>query len=199
MPDEEDVQARVYRAFHRWLAVNRRKVKAPRNRTVIYSGSDRKKVPTWHRLNSKGKDVKAKFGVVPKCTTIQQVLEDLPFTLGDYVEGGPDPFKGFAYGTMWDFASKACKHKLLSTRDGQQVWFNLSVWYSKNAGGKVWQWAGDTLKEFPDLLLAEIPMLLKNKKVDEDTMKAAIKLAPASAKAWQQYQAASKQQKAEGR
>ena len=199
MPDEQDVQPRVYKAFHNWLSVNRRLIKAPHGMTVIYSGWDRRSVPAWNRLNSRGKDVQATFGVVPRWKTIQAVLEGLTFAVDGYVDGEPDPFKGFAYGTMWDFATKAPKHKLLSRRDSQQVWFNLSTWYSKNATGKVWMWVGDTLKEFPDLLLAEIPMLLRNKKIDDATMKAAIKLAPASEKAWKLYQAASKQQKQDGR
>lgn len=78
---------------------------------------------------------------------------------------------------------------------------NLSAWYVKNASGGIYVFAGEKLKKYPDQLLAEIPVLVKNKKlvITPDVAKKLETLVPSSVKAWEMYRADTREGRVRGR
>jgi hypothetical protein len=178
----------AYWAFHAWLRSNHNKLKAGRDRTVIYSGMRRGDVPVFKKLGRYRSLITAYFGVDPQWETLEFVLKKIKVDWDRYRQTNElDEKMVKSYRWMWDFAMEAPARRFVSPYEGRQIWKNLSAWYVKNAVGKVYIWEGATLKAFPDFLLAEIPILLKNKNVTPETIKRAVELAPKSAEAWRKY------------
>lgn len=194
----------AYEAFHIWLRSNRALIAAGKDKTVTYSGKTGGGVGLWKKLPERAEEIKVLFGVDPEWTPIQFVLEKLKVNLGSVAKASPRldhflPSQLYQRISMWDFACNASRRKWMTLHENQQVWLNLSAWYVRNAKGRVWIFMGKQLKEFPDLLLTEIPTLMKNGRVDEVTMQRAIHLAPKSQANWEKFRTKEQGQRTEGR
>jgi hypothetical protein len=174
-----------YFVFHTWLKKNRNSIKAGRDRTVIYSGLTSGNKPIWTQLD-RFEELLSKFLQRKlRWEPIESVLRRLDCKFG-HVEGAEHLPPGMAAcGSVWDFACHASD--FMTDHERQQVWKNLSAWYVKNAEGEVFLFRGHFLKQYPDFLLAEIPVLARNKNVDEATLKKVFKLLPESEALWKKY------------
>ena len=179
----------TYLVFHKWLAANRRKIAAGRDRTVIYSGMNSGRIPIWTRLGLYERFLSLELGTNPRWEPIQTVLTKLPCTLPNYRGPVELPYGVAAFKTMWDFACHAKDRRFVTTHESQQIWKNLSAWYVKNAVGETYIFVGSILKKYPDLLLAEIPVLMKNKSISAESQERVMKLIPDSKATWEQYRA----------
>lgn len=189
----------AYFVFHKWLAANRQKIAAGKNRTVIYSGMDSGRVPIWTQLPRYERFLTLELGTNPRWEPIQTVLTELKCTLPSY-KGSVELPDGVAkFKTMWGFARHAYNAKLVTLHESQQIWKNLSAWYVKNARGETYVFAGSILKKYPDLLLAEIPVLMKNKAISAESQERVMKLIPSSKAAWERYRADSATGRTAGR
>lgn len=180
----------TYVAFHAWLSKNRKRIAAATDRTVIYSGMDSGNVPLYRRLEEHERFLKHDYGRDPKWEPIKKVLLEIDVDWRNYQAGAELPKGVFALKNLWDFAFDVKRISgAVTNGESQQIWKNLSAWYVKNATGKMYIFEGDTLKKYPDMLLAEIPVLLKNKnvKLTAATQAKMIKLIPTSKAAWEAY------------
>ena len=191
----------TYSMFHKWLAKNRRNIAAPKDRTVIYSGMD-DVVPVYKQLPEHAKTFRELFGYDPGWVSLEFVLKKIKVDWTAYCGDAPPPKAVLALDCMWDFACNVRRVSgAVTIREAQQIWLNLSAWYVKNASGDVFVFEGSTLKAYPDLLLAEIPVLLKNKdaKVVEAYGQKLVRLIPKSKAAWEKYRADSRKGREAGR
>ena len=182
----------TYCLFHAWLAKCRGKIVAGKDRTVIYSGIDSGGVPLYKRLAEHEKFLRDEYGVDPKWQPIESVLRNLTVDWKTHQGALEFPKPVLVLRNLWDFAVNAGQaDRTLTTQESQQIWKNLSAWYVKNATGKIYIFEGDKLKKYPDMLLAEIPVVLKNKniKMSAATEAKMIKLIPDSQAAWDRYRA----------
>lgn len=192
----------TYVVFHRWLAKHRRQVKAGHNQTVIYTGVSYAKgeaIGEWKRLRDHADGLYAYCGWRPRWQPLEAVLRRLkcrfqPFQ-GDLVL----PERLRRYDTMWDFACQAPKDRLVSGHEGAQIWLNLSAAYARNATGGVFIWQGEVLKRYPDLLLAEIPVLAKNRNITTNALKKVLEMVPGSRATWERYRADGASRRLDGR
>lgn len=189
----------TYFAFHQWLAANRRKVAAGRDRTVIYSGMDSGRNPVWKKLDHHQGLLSLELGRNPRWEPIQTVLTKMPCTVQNFRGAAVLPDGVAKFRTMWDFACHAGSKKFVTAHENRQIWKNLSAWYVKNARGETYVFVGDILKKYPDLLLAEIPVLMKNKSISAEAQQRVLKLIPSSKSAWEQYRDDSPKGRAAGR
>lgn len=189
----------TYAAFHRWLAANRRRIAAGRDRTVIYSGMNSGRVPIWSQLRLYERFISLELGTNPRWEPIEIVLKRLPCSLSHYADAGALPRTVDQFESMWDFACRAQAKQLVTMHESQQIWKNLSAWYVKNAVGETYVFAGSILKKYPDLLLAEIPVLMKNKSISVESQERVMKLIPSSRAAWEKYRADSPKGRMAGR
>ena len=179
----------TYFAFHKWLAANRKRIAAGKDRTVIYSGMNSGRVPIWTELRRYERFLSLELGTNPRWEPIQTVLTDLPCALPNY-RGSVELPDGVAkFKSMWEFACHAKGRQFVTTHESQQIWKNLSAWYVKNARGETYVFAGSILKKYPDLLLAEIPVLMKNKSISAESQARILKLIPDSKATWEKYRA----------
>lgn len=177
----------TYYVFHKWLASKRRDIAAGRDQTVIYSGMDNGRVPEWRKLAQYADELYAHTGRHPNWQSIEHVLSRMPCELHRH-QGGvelPDGLSRFK--SMWDFGCGVESKHFVTKHESQQIWKNLSAWYVKNAVGEVYIWKGDVLKRYPDMLLAEIPVLMKNKKISPAAMKRVQELVPDSKALWERF------------
>lgn len=176
----------TYVMFHAWLKKNRKTVAAKKDKSVIYSGMDKGGVPIWKRLHAHEETIKVIWGKSPAWEPIVLVLKHLKVNWKSYKGDLDIPAKVFGLGNLWDFADQVEKLGAVTKNEEKQIWINLSAWYVKNATGDLYVFDGDKLDDFPVMLLAEIPVLLKNKDIKrtEEIEKKMVRLIPASAKAW---------------
>ena len=189
----------TYFVFHKWLAANRKRIAAGRDRTVIYSGMNSGRVPIWTQLRLYERFLSLELGTNPRWEPIQTVLTRLPCSLPVYCGSVELPGAVAQFESMWDFASRAKDKQLVTTQESQQIWKNLSAWYVKNAVGETYVFAGSILKKYPDLLLAEIPVLMKNKSISAESQERVMKLLPSSKATWEKYRADSSKGRTAGR
>ncbi|MBC7992345.1 MAG: hypothetical protein H7Z15_03770 [Rhizobacter sp.] len=189
----------TYYVFHRWLSENRRKVAAGTDRTVIYSGMDSGRVPLWRQLRDYENLLSRELGKKLVWEPIQEVLTGLPCKLKPYQGHVVVPEGVMRFKTMWDFACGVKDQKFVTEHESQQIWKNLSAWYVKNAVGEVYIFKGSILKKYPDMLLAEIPVLMKNRNVSTSVQKKIFDLIPESRAAWERYRADSEKGRLAGR
>lgn len=189
----------TYFVFHKWLAANRRRIAAGPDRTVIYSGMNSGRVPIWSQLRLYERFLSLELGTNPRWEPIQTVLTRLPCSLSHYADSVALPGAVDKFESMWDFACHAKDKQLVTTDESQQIWKNLSAWYVKNARGKTYVFAGSILKKYPDLLLAEIPVLMKNKAISAESQERVMKLIPGSKATWEKYRADSAKGRTAGR
>ncbi len=189
----------TYIVFHKWLAANRTKIAAKRDRTVIYSGMTEGRVKIWTQLPKYERLLTQELGKNPRWEPIETVLKKLKCTLPSYKGSLQLPDGVATFKTMWGFACNAYKANLVTLHESQQIWKNLSAWYVKNAVGETYVFAGSILKKYPDLLLAEIPVLMKNKSISVESQERVMKLIPSSRAAWEKYRADSPKGRMAGR
>lgn len=177
----------TYYVFHKWLASHRKDIAAGRDQTVIYSGMDSGRVPEWKKLSQHADELYTLTGTRPNWQSIEQVLRKIRCDLKRYQGKVELPEAAVHFKSMWDFGRLAAKKHLVTKNDSQQIWKSLSAWYVKNAVGDVYIWKGNVLKRYPDLLLAEVPVLMKNQQVSADSMKRVLALVPDSKALWERY------------
>ncbi|MBV8663601.1 MAG: hypothetical protein JO107_10905 [Hyphomicrobiales bacterium] len=205
----------AYWGFHRWLSANMSKVKSGRA-AVIYSGMDAGK-PIWKKLDEYEKELKLYFRIKPTriWETLAEVATGITTDIGGAVSRADyeralqsktiNPGVAYdalrqklkKYKSLYDFAENSARNNDVTAYEKTQIWKNLSARYVQNASGHVYIFEGDVLKKYPDFLLAEIPVLMKNKRVDAATIARAVKLVPKSKDAWLKYR--DKSETAEGR
>ena len=168
----------VYQAFHEWLKKNRGKIKAGRNETVIYSGMDSGGVPEWKKLDEHARTLKKTIGYDVEWQPIEQVLRKLSFDLTPYKGDFPLPASALRFKSAWDFGRKISSKNYVSRAESQQVWKSFSAWYAKNSSGHVWMFKGDRLKAYPDMFLAEIPVLLRRNDLTPENERQLLELIP---------------------
>jgi len=188
-----------YRAFHHWLARHRREIRADPGKTVIYSGGFRHGPGVWKRLAEYEKLLSRLRGRSIDWQPIEHVLRRLPCTLHRHGDGEVLPPGLSRFKCMWDFACEAQRDGLLTRHEEQQVWRNLSAWYAKNASGEVFMFKGPVLKQYPDMLLAEVPVLARNGKLTSDFQRRIEQLMPETRALWARYRADSVQGRLAGR
>ena len=71
----------AYVVFHKWLAANRKRIAAGRDRTVIYSGMNSGRIPIWSQLRLYERFLSLELGTNPRWEPIQTVLTRLPCSL----------------------------------------------------------------------------------------------------------------------
>ena len=189
----------AYVVFHKWLAANRKRIAAGRDRTVIYSGMNSGRIPIWSQLRLYERFLSLELGTNPRWEPIQTVLTRLPCSLPHYSDAVELPDGVGKFESMWDFACHAKDKQFVTTHESQQIWKNLSAWYVKNAVGETYVFAGSILKKYPDLLLAEIPVLMKNKAISAESQARVMKLIPSSKATWEKYRADSAKGRTAGR
>lgn len=188
-----------YRAFHHWLARHRREIRAAPHKTVIYSGSFSQGPAVWQRLQNYEKLLSRLRGSKIGWEPIETVLRGIPCTLARHGDGELLPEALTRFKTMWHFACDAPRQGLVTRHEEQQVWRNLSAWYAKNAVGEVFMFKGPVLKQYPDMLLAEIPVLAKNGNVTPDFQRRIEQLMPETRSLWAKYRADTPQARTAGR
>lgn len=189
----------AYFVFHKWLAANRKRIAAGRDRTVIYSGMNSGRVPIWSQLRLYERFLSLELGTNPRWEPIQTVLTRLPCSLPHYSDSVELPDGVGRFESMWDFACRAKDKQFVTLHESQQIWKNLSAWYVKNAVGETYVFAGSILKKYPDLLLAEIPVLMKNKAISAESQARVMKLIPSSKATWEKYRTDSAKGRTAGR
>ena len=189
----------TYFVFHKWLAANRKRIAAGRDRTVIYSGMNSGRIPIWSQLRLYERFFSLALGTNPRWEPIQTVLTRLPCSLPHHSGSVELPGAVGKFKSMWDFACHAKDKQFVTLHESQQIWKNLSAWYVKNAVGETYVFAGSILKKYPDLLLAEIPVLMKNKAISAESQARVMKLIPSSKASWEKYRADSAKGRTAGR
>ena len=190
-----------YAAFHRWLTKNRGCIAASKDCTVIYSGMDSGDVPLWKQLPKIQAQLRETIKPGLQWEPIETVLRSLRVDWDAYTSIEALPTKLLSLRSIWDFGVSAQRLGLITRPESHQVWKNLSAWYVKNASGGIYVFAGDTLKKYPDLLMAEIPVLVKNKRlvITAEIAKKLESLVPSGIEAWQKYRADSQMGRLKGR
>lgn len=189
----------TYVVFHKWLAKNRKRIAAGKDRTVIYSGLDSGRAPIWTKLPLYEKYLSLDLDHNPRWQPIQEVLEGMPCTVSRHADTVELPGGVAKFRTMWDFASQVVGKKYVTTHEGQQIWKNLSANDVRNATGEVYVFVGSTLKKYPDMLLAEIPVLMKNKNLSPESQERIIKLIPSSQAVIEKYREDTSKNRTAGR
>jgi hypothetical protein len=119
--------------------------------------------------------------------SIENVLTRMPCDLKRHRGDIKLPDGALRFKNMWDFGCGVERKRFVTKHESQQIWKNLSAWYVKNAVGEVYIWRGDVLKRYPDLLLAEIPVLMKNNRISPDSKRRVLALVPDSKALWERY------------
>ena len=117
----------AYVVFHKWLAANRKRIAAGRDRTVIYSGMNSGRIPIWSQLRLYERFLSLELGTNPRWEPIQTVLTRLPCSLPHYSDAVELPDGVGKFESMWDFACHAKDKQFVTTHESQQIWKNLSA------------------------------------------------------------------------